>query len=344
MKKVLQIENLAIGYTHRRDKKVVAKNIAADLYGGELVCLLGPNGAGKSTLMRTISGSQPPLDGRVLLDGELIHSLPARQLAKKLSLVLTERVQAGMLTAYEVVALGRYPHTNWAGKLTDKDHEIIQESIQMSGAEELAGRVLAELSDGERQKVMVARALAQQPKLMILDEVTAFLDLPRRVEIMQLLRELAHSTGKAVLLSTHDMDLALRSADCLWLLPKGGALQIGAPEDLVLNGAFERAFATEGVAFDRQSGAFQMHQTYQRAVQLHGDGEAERWTRRALERDGIAVNARATMKVEVQSEPDRWTLHHAGNSQQYATIYELMSGIRREKQYQPELDRTTRGL
>lgn len=331
MKNILQLEDLSIGYTQRKQHKIVAQNITVDLYGGELVCLLGPNGAGKSTLMRTISGAQKPLGGQVLLEGKVIHDLPARHLAKKLSLVLTERVQGGLLTAYEIVALGRYPHTTWTGKLTEKDHQIIQWSIAMAGANELAGRMLAELSDGERQKIMVARALAQEPEIMILDEVTAFLDLPRRVEIMQLLRKLAHTTNKAILLSTHDMDLAIRSADRLWLLPKGGELQIGAPEDLILNGAFEHAFASEGVAFDRQSGAFQMHQNYQQAVQLSGQGEGLLWTRRALERDGISVNAAADTRIEVQSDPDRWVLHTMNNSQQYETIYDLMSGIRMEK-------------
>lgn len=332
MRKILQIENLMIGYKQGRDKKVVAQNINVSLHGGELVCLLGPNGAGKSTLMRTISGSQQPLSGRALLEGEVIHNIPAKQLAKKLSLVLTERVQAGMLTVYEVVALGRYPHTNWAGKLTDKDHEIIQWSIEMTGANELAGRVLSELSDGERQKIMVARALAQEPSIMILDEVTAFLDLPRRVEIMQLLRKLAHNTNKAILLSTHDMDLALRSADRLWLLPKGGELQVGAPEDLVLNGAFERAFASEGVTFNRHSGAFQMQQHYDRSVQLLGDGEATLWTRRALEREGISIQAQANLKIEVVADtaPTKWLLHRNSHSDEFSTIYQLINGIREE--------------
>lgn len=332
MRKVLQIENLTIGYNQGRQKKVVAQNINVKLHGGELVCLLGPNGAGKSTLMRTISGAQQPLSGRVLLEDDIIHGLPARQLAKKLSLVLTERVQGGMLTAYEIVALGRYPHTNWAGKLTNEDHEIIQWSIEMSGANELAGRILAELSDGERQKIMVARALAQEPEVMILDEVTAFLDLPRRVEIMQLLRHLAHTTGKAILLSTHDMDLALRSADRLWLLPKGGDLHVGAPEDLVLSGAFEKAFASEGVSFNRHSGAFQMHQTYERSVQLVGQGEATIWTQRALEREGIAVAQQSPVKIEILSDPGqtKWVLYRDNFSNEFNSIYNLLSGIRQE--------------
>ncbi len=330
MKKVLQIENLMIGYPQGRDKKIVAQDINVDLHSGELVCLLGPNGAGKSTLMRTISGSQQPLAGQVFLEDQLIHSLTARQLSKKLSLVLTERVHAGMLTAYEVVALGRYPHTNWAGKLTSKDHEIIQWSIDMTGANELAGRTLGELSDGERQKIMVARALAQEPEIMILDEVTAFLDLPRRVEIMQLLRKLAHETEKAILLSTHDMDLALRSADRIWLLPKGGQLHVGAPEDLVLNGTFEKAFTSEGVSFNRFSGSFQMQKSSEQPVQLIGEGEEAAWTRRALEREGFAIQASAPLKIEVLAENDqlKWMAYDKNQSQEYESIYQLMTGIR----------------
>ena len=330
MESILQIKNLAIGYKQRRATKVVAKDINVDLNKGELVCLLGPNGAGKSTLMRTISGAQKPLDGQILLGKQVIHEFAPKQLAKKLSLVLTERVQAGMLSAYEVVALGRYPHISWTGKLSAKDHKIIQWAINKTGANELAERVLAELSDGERQKIMVARALAQEPEVMILDEVTAFLDLPRRVEIMQLLRKLAHDTQKAILLSTHDMDLALRSADRIWLLPKGGNLHVGAPEDLVLNGAFEQAFKSEGVSFNRFSGAFQMHQANEQPVQLVGDGEAAAWTRRALEREGLIIQPTAKLMVKVVAHNSqlKWILQLEKQAHEFESIYQLIGGIR----------------
>ena len=330
MENILQIIDLSIGYRQRKETKVVASDIKVDLKKGELVCLLGPNGAGKSTLMRTIAGAQKPLAGKVLLGDQLIHDLSAKQLAKKLSLVLTERVHAGMLTAYEVVALGRYPHTNWAGKLSSNDHQLIQWSIEMAGATDLAERVLSELSDGERQKIMVARALAQEPELMILDEVTAFLDLPRRVEIMQLLRKLAHTTNKAILLSTHDMDLALRSADRIWLLPKGGTLHVGAPEDLVLNGTFEQAFQSEGVSFNRFSGAFHLQQNSEKTVHLIGEGEGATWTRRALEREGFALQASAELIVEVlsQENPSKWRATDGPYSQEFDSIYQLILGIR----------------
>jgi iron complex transport system ATP-binding protein len=253
----LTLENLSAGYIRaRRDPLVVVREICITLPAGEMVCLLGPNGAGKSTLMRTVAGMQPPINGRVFLNSDDIHKLAARDLAKRLSVVLTERVSIGMLTAYALVALGRYPYTDWTGRLTEHDHAVVRSAIQAVGAESLAAHNITELSDGERQKIMIARALAQETPIMVLDEITAFLDLPRRVEVMRILRDLAHDAKKAILLSTHDLDLALRSADKIWLLPKGGAFQSGTPSELINNGAFENAFQTQGARFDRASGSF----------------------------------------------------------------------------------------
>ena len=326
METVIELKNLTTGYTSGSDKKPITMNINTSLSKGELVCLIGPNGAGKSTLMRTISGSQKPLEGQVLLDGVEVGSIPPKKLAKKLSLVLTERVHVGMLTAYEVVALGRFPYTDWSGKLKESDHQIIHEAIVMAGATELADRPLSELSDGERQKVMVARAFAQEPEIMILDEVTAFLDLPRRVEIMRLLRKMANESDKAILLSTHDMDLALRGADRIWLLPKDGKMQFGAPEDLVLNGAFQQAFATEGMHFDNQSGAFKIHESYNTSVSLKGDGDAISWTQRALERNGMEVKQDAKIQIDVKkgAEQTRWVIHQSGTEREASSIYEVI--------------------
>lgn len=248
---LLRTENLAIGYPQdrrrsgTREPRTVLRGLDATLAPGELVCLLGPNGAGKSTLMRTLSGMQPPLAGRVFVAGEEIRELGPRRLARSLAVVLTDRVGGDALTAYALVELGRYPYTGWSGRLTEDDHEVVRRSIEAVGATDLAGRGLGELSDGERQKVMIARALAQEPAVLLLDEVTAFLDLPRRVEVMRILRRLAHEQGKAVLLSTHDLDLALRSADRLWLLPPGGPLHVCTADELIPSGLFERTFGSE---------------------------------------------------------------------------------------------------
>ncbi len=332
---MLAIDQLTIGYKPSRAKQiVVADSINLTLQAGELVCLLGPNGAGKSTLMRTISGMQEPLAGQVLIDGENIHTMPAQERAKRLSVVLTQRVAAGLLSVYAMVGLGRYPHTNWAGTLSEKDHEVIQWAIKAVGAEELTHRNVTDLSDGERQKVMMARALAQEPRMMILDEITAFLDLPRRVEMMRLLRKLARETNRAILLSTHDLDLALRSGDRIWLLPKGGTVQTGAPEDLVLNGAFEEAFANEGVDFDRQQGAFRVHHSFRGSVSLTGEGILRYWTQRALEREGLhTLDERGTdnswhVEIENADSDPVWRLHRGGEIHQYDDLLSLTAHLR----------------
>ena len=288
---ILRTENLTIGYPMRREAPVVVTEaITVGLQPGELVCLLGPNGAGKSTLMRTLAGMQPPLNGRIFLNQQALASLSARQLARHLSVVLTEPINAGMLTAWDLVSLGRHPYTNWAGKLTAVDETAVNQAIAAVGTTPLAPRYVKPLSDGERQKIMIARALAQEPDVMLLDEPTAYLDLPRRVEIMHILRQLARNANCAILLSTHDLDLALRNADKIWLMPKGGALQLGTPEELVLDGSFEAAFRADGVRFDPHTGSFKMADQAAGQIDLVGEGLSALWTRRALERVGFDVH------------------------------------------------------
>jgi len=328
---VLATSDLRIGYTAvRRPPKVIVDGINASLKAGELICLIGPNGAGKSTLMRTLAGMQPPLAGSVTLLGGEVRQLPPAELARRLSIVLTERIDAGMLTAYELAALGRYPYTGWMGSLTPADAAIVHQSLQAVDALELAGRQVSELSDGERQKVMIARALAQEPAVMLLDEPTAFLDMPRRAEIMTMLRRLARSTGRAILLSTHDLDLALRTADRLWLLPRGGPFQSGAPEDLILSGAFEAAFRGEGVMFDAYTGSFRSAIDAAGMIDLHGEGLPALWTLRALEREGFCVARWGTdspIRVEVSGEANalRWQLTRAASTTVYHSLYELLA-------------------
>jgi iron complex transport system ATP-binding protein len=330
---ILTLRELSVGYRGPGKRlHTVAAGINLSLHAGELVCLLGPNGAGKSTLLRTAAAMQKPLAGEVLLEGRDVQSIPKTELARQLSVVLTDRVTVGLLTAYEIVSLGRSPYTGWSGALSDDDHRIVEESIRAVGAEALAQRYVSELSDGERQKVMVARALAQQPRIMILDEITAFLDLPRRVEIMQILRNLAHRQGRAILLSTHDLELALGTADRVWLLPTGGKLVAGVPEDLVLGGIFAGAFASEGVHFDAEAGSFKTHASFHSEVALAGEGVPARWTRRALERAGYQIGAAQSgrMLVTACHAGDRpvWELSIGGHLQEHASIESLLAAIR----------------
>ncbi len=326
---ILQTRDLCIGYAPKRRPRVeVAADIGVELLKGELVCLLGPNGAGKSTLMRTLAGLQKPLVGEVNLEGCDLHGLTESERARLLGLVLTERVDVGNLSAYALVALGRYPYTGWDGRLSHADEKVVRWAIDAVGARNLAGRSVGELSDGERQKVMIARALAQEPAVLLLDEPTAFLDLPRRVEVVQLLRRLAGDSDRAVLLSTHDLDLALRCADRLWLLPLDGPLQTGAPEDLVLSGAFQRAFAD--VEFDPAIGSFQLTQEPEGAVGLVGEGLHALWTARALERAGFCVAEDSPTCVEIiRGNGDAtWRLYTATGDRVCANLYELVKCLK----------------
>jgi iron complex transport system ATP-binding protein len=297
---VLQTHELAVGY----ERTSLTEHLNLALHQGELVALLGPNGAGKSTLLRTLAGMQPPLEGEIRIAGDPVQKLQARDLAQQLSIVLTDRPPLGMMTGYELVALGRQPHTDWSGRLRVQDRERIEWAIEAVGASAFAARATSELSDGQRQKLMIARALAQEAPLLLLDEPTAFLDLPRRVELMRLLRDCARELQRAVLLSTHDLDLALRTADRLWLLSETGDFFDGAPEDLILSGAFAKIFmdaGIQGVDFDPQTGTFQLTQAARGTVLLSptDDTLREKWTQRALERTGYQVITQAEPRGEL---------------------------------------------
>lgn len=305
---LLTAHDLAIGYaTGKRGRKSIAEALNLDLWAGQLVCLLGPNGAGKSTLMRTLAGLQPGLSGEVIVDGKSLSDLKPIDLAQKLSLVLTERIETGNLTVKELVALGRTPYTGWLGTLTNLDKEKISWAMEVTDTFRYLNRRMNELSDGERQKVMLARALAQDTNLILLDEPTAHLDLPNRVEMMRLLHQLSRQTGKAILLSTHELDLALQAADKLWLMKPDGKLISGTPEDLVLNGSFEAAFLKNGFHFDRNTGTFTIHkEASSTSIHLKGDSNLVFWTKRALQREDFVVTDNQALPYSIEA------IHQAG--------------------------------
>ena len=321
----LRAKQLSIGYSHGRQTTAVAEALDCRLCGGEFVCLLGPNGAGKSTLIRTLAGMQAPLAGELLLGTQPLQDISPRERARAISIVLTEALPMGMMDAYSLVSLGRHPYSGWLGGLDARDRERIEWALAVVGASALAYRQVAELSDGERQKISIARALAQEAKLMLLDEPTAFLDLPRRVELMGILRKLAHQEKLALLLSTHDLDLALRFADRLWLLSPEGRLVRGAPEALALSGQFADVFASENLDWDARSGSFRAHPMPCLEVQLSGQGLEHLWTQRALERMGFGLaepGDDAAFTVDVSA--GRWQVEPANGK---ATVIETLEGF-----------------
>ncbi|MBE9466414.1 ABC transporter ATP-binding protein [Dyadobacter subterraneus] len=334
---LLSARNLTIGYkTGKREPRIVSEALNLDLWPGQLVCLLGPNGAGKSTLMRTLSGLQPALSGEIIIDNESLVNLKPVDLAQKLSLVLTERIEAGNLTVRELVALGRTPYTGWLGTLSEIDKKKIDWSMDATDTKRYGERRMNELSDGERQKVMLARALAQDTKLILLDEPTAHLDLPNRVEMMRLLHNLARQTNKAILLSTHELDLALQAADKLWLMHPDGKLVSGVPEDLVLNGSFEAAFIKNGFHFDRNTGTFTIHkEASSTPIYLRGKSNLVFWTKRALQREDFVVSDDPDLlhKIEVMEGEENpvWIFSDGLITKKYLNISELLADLQHIK-------------
>lgn len=244
------LSELTTGYQPGRKAVVVSKGLTASLEAGTFTCLLGANGAGKSTLLRTLAGFMVPLSGNIGVMGKSGDKISRGEWPRLLSVVLTSKVTATNMSVSDLVSLGRAPYTGFWGRLADFDREMIDRSIKLVGIEELRERAVATLSDGERQKAMIAKALAQDTPIILLDEATAFLDYPGKIDIMRLLRRLAHTEGKTVFMSTHDLPLALETADGLWLLDKRFGLSQGTPETLAANGDIARYFDRGDVVFD----------------------------------------------------------------------------------------------
>jgi len=277
---------LAIGYTDSKKRKIVQSNVNLMLRSGEVTCLLGLNGAGKSTLIRTLCGFQPPLEGKVLLRGKPLSSYSQSAFAREVGVVLTEKTNAGGINVYDLVSLGRHPYTGFFGSLKENDHKIIEEALKAAGIWHKKDNYVSELSDGERQKVMIAKVLAQQCPIIVLDEPTAFLDVTARIETMVLLRKLAKEQGKAIVLSTHDIDSAIQMADNLWLLSKGKSVRCGAPEDLIMNGTIGEFFSKENVVFDNATGKLSAAISQIRPIGVSGDFNTAYWVGNALVRNG----------------------------------------------------------
>jgi len=303
--KMLKTENLTIGYP----SKIILENLNLHLEKGKLTALLGINGAGKSTLLRTIAGVQKPIMGTVFIDynksqkiiKKSIQKLSKKEIAKKISLVLTEQAITTRLTVKELIALGRYPHTSWNGSFDKEDQKMIDWAIEAVGMNDYAEIPIGELSDGLRQKTMIGRALAQEGDILLLDEPTAHLDLVNRSEVMLLLSQIATEFDKAILVSTHELDLILQIAHKLWLISSSsenklnqkGKLQnrkllVGLAEELVLNGELANAFVRPPLYFDREKGNFKIqNKEHKITFFIEGDAIGTYWTKLALEKRGI---------------------------------------------------------
>ena len=316
----IRVVNLETGYHSKKGTTVITRGINASLYSGELTCLLGPNGAGKSTLLKTLTAFLPPIKGEIFIEQKPLEEYSDAVLSKVIGVVLTEKLSLNNMTVEELVGMGRSPYTGFWGRMNDNDRKIVDESIILVGIDNLKGRMIQTLSDGERQKVMIAKALAQETPIIFLDEPTAFLDYPSKVEIMQLLQRLAREKGKTVFLSTHDLELALQIADKVWLLDKPHGVTIGTPEDLALNDDMSRYFYREGVEFDRESGLFKISHKLDRWVSLIGEGARYNMVKKALARQGIGIVDAEDCDVVIETTENGYLL----NGQEAPTIEMLL--------------------
>lgn len=256
---ILKAENLSIGYSNKKDGTLIASQINFELQEGQLIGLVGANGIGKSTLLRTLTKVQNTLKGTIHINNKPLHTTSSIELAKQLAIVLTEPLASKNFSVFDLVALGRHPYTNWIGELTENDKSIINTSLQLVNIEDLKHRNCFELSDGQLQKVMIARALAQDTDIIILDEPTTHLDMYHKAYIIKLLQKLTKDTRKTILFSSHEIDLAIQLCDVMIVMKKDSVI-IDQPCNLISKGVFESLFPKDLITFDGNSGRFKVTQ------------------------------------------------------------------------------------
>jgi len=330
---ILNLEDLWLGYA---PGAYLVKHATDEIRSGEMIALAGRNGTGKSTLLRTIAGIQKPVKGNVQLQNRPLSSYSPRDFATHISFVGTGISLVEKLTVFEMVALGRHPYTNWWGKIMEKDRHKIHQSIRFVGMEDFTEARVHRLSDGERQRVMIAMALAQDTRIMILDEPTAFLDIPNRIGILEVLNKLK-SQGRTVIFSTHEFDNIFSYADKVWVI-HNEQLLVGAPEDLGIQGTYEHIFSDSGVTFDRDNLRFLRRGSLDRRLELSGEqGMVSYWTRRALERGGFRVSENYTsgkesndaahaisVIIEKRQGHFSWNIHTEDTNRTFETLYDVM--------------------
>ena len=344
----LHARELACGYT---GADPVLSGLDITVRSGRLVCVIGPNGAGKTTLVRTLAGLLQPLSGAIMLGDAPLHHVDARDRAREISVVLTRLPVPGYLSVQSFVEIGRHPYTGTLGLLRAEDRAATRAAMEQVGILPLRKRWMSAISDGERQRTAIARALAQAARLMILDEPTAFLDVEARAVVMTLLRRVAHDTGRAVIATTHDIELALRVADDIWMITPGGDLLSGAPEDLVLRGAMDEVFPDHVLRFDLEAGGFRLPQPAGGEIVVSGTGARAVWTAHALERAGLrpvpdtgarsggdgtadaatSLRSRSASRLMVtvpDSDHEPWLLHRGDRRWDCTTLGELVERCR----------------
>ena len=321
--KLIHTQSLAIGYTEGSTNKVLQKDINLSLSNGEIISLMGQNGVGKTTFIKTLSGLHKGISGSVYHQHRPIDEISKSSLAKQISVVLTEKPFAAHLSVIELIALGRHPYSNWLGRLNTSDKQAIDLAINQTNIDYLANKKLYQLSDGQFQKVMIARALAQETDLIILDEPTAHLDLSNKIEIMLLLKSIAGS-GKGVLIATHDLQVSLQLSDRLWLFNFNRPVLEGCPEDLILQGAIDQTLFPINNNIDLTTGTVKHLDERKGNILLQGDPTIVHWTAQALQRNGYAVNKDTPTSISIYCLDGLWKMKSKHKSTSSDSIENLL--------------------
>jgi iron complex transport system ATP-binding protein len=323
---ILTIDSLRIGYNPGRDESILLPPLTASARRGELIAVIGRNGIGKSTLLRTLAGLQPSLGGEICYDSRSIKDYSKKDLAGIVGYISTEIVRVSNMRVYDLVALGRYPYTNWFGKIDERNDDIIIDAIEKTGMSELSGRFITELSDGERQKAMIARILAQDTGIMVMDEPTAFLDIGSKFEILHLMHILSQKNGKTIIFSTHDFNAAMSQADKIWLIMDNMLLE-GAPEDLMLSGAFDHLFDSSAIRFNSENGTYTFKADSRGEINVSGEGIFFHYTKKAINRAGFSVtvsDVRPYLRVPSGSNRN-WQFIDALSVREFNSLYEFIA-------------------
>lgn len=328
---ILSLDSILTGYRRGKTERVLLPALSADAGRGELIALVGKNGIGKSTMLRTIAGLQPCLGGHVSLMNKDLSSYNRKELAMLTGYISTEPVRIANMKVWDLVALGRFPFTNWIGRLDQDDITAVSNAIGLTSMEHLASKNITELSDGERQKAMIARLLAQDTGIMIMDEPTAFLDIESRFEIIHLLHRLASENKKTIIYSTHDIQTAISESDKMWIIDNDGLTQ-GAPEDLILNGAAGRLLSSASISFNSDDGTFRFITGHRGDIYIKGEGAYRFWTAKALQRSGFRAVDSITDPYIITpvSENGKWILDGSKTSASFGSLYDLMAMLRRD--------------
>ena len=334
MKNIINIQNAEIGYVGKKNKISLAEKINLQASKGEIIALIGVNGAGKSTLLRSVLGIIPFLSGEIYVEDKNLNEYSSSEKSKKISFVSTEIVRVNHMRVSDLVAVGRYPHTGSSGVLSAKDIQIVKNSLRKVNLLGYYNKKLSEISDGERQKVMIARALAQDTQIIILDEPASFLDIENKYTAYNILKELAENEGKTVVFSTHDLNIALKSADKIWLIKESRIIE-GAPEDLILDNIFDDVFDSDKIIFDSENGDFKSVQKLSKPVNIYAENInkfVKILTEKAINRIGFYLSESKTdfeIRIKNNQKKYSWNLKNNKKEISFTDIYNLISFLKK---------------